>query len=180
MLWLEYFALQDSLSFTRHLCSLTGECFSIYVHQLSAVIFASMKPMEMSLSCLLRAVFLLVSSNSHSIVLLLSGFFSMALRSLAFPTLYHFKIVSTKLTYFQIALPKQLTGCGINAIVASSFPWQVSLKVEKLLLSAMIPGALKSKGLENGRMQFILLKLDSASFVTVSTCHCLWFSLVTW
>lgn len=179
MLWLEYFALQDSLSFTRHLCSLTGECFSVYV-QLLAVIFASMKPMEMSLSCLLRAVFLLVSSNSHSIVLLLSGFFSMALRSLAFPTLYHFKIVSTKLTYFQIALPKQLRGWGINAIVASSFPWQVSLKVEKLPLSAMIPGALKSKGLENGRMQFILLKLDSASFVTVSTCHCLWFSLVTW
>lgn len=27
----------------------------------------------------------------------------------------------------------------------------------------------------NGRMQFILLKLDSASFVTLSDCHCRWF-----
>lgn len=44
----------------------------------------------------------------------------------------------------------------------------------------MIPDALRSKGWESGRMQFILLKLASASSVTLSTCHCLWFSFVIW
>lgn len=142
-------------------------------------IFASLRPMEISLLCSLRAGFLLPSSNSHSIVLLLSGFFSVALRSLPFQHSLSFQN-SKCLTNLFPNSTSQTTGCGINPIVASSFSWQVSLKAEKLLLSAVIPGALKSKGWENGKMQFIVLKLDSASLVTLSTCHYLWFSLVIW
>lgn len=73
-----------------------------------------------------------------------------------------------------------MTGCDINPVVASAFPWCGSLEVEELPLSAMMPDAFKSRGWGNGRMQFISLKVDTASSVTLSTWHCLWFSLVIW
>lgn len=48
--------------------------------------------------------------------------------------------------YFQIAFPKKLTVSGINPVVTSAFPWCISLKAVKLPLSAMMPGAFKSRG----------------------------------
>lgn len=111
--------------------------------------------MEMSLS-LLRAGFLLVSSISHSLVLLLSGFFSVALRSLPFQDGLSFQN-SQRLTNL---LPNSTSQTPARLWC---FPWQVNLKGEKLPLSAMIPDALRSKGWENGRMQN-RIKIDFCLF----------------